>query len=105
MELAIVDDRPLLTALLNHCKFCRNCDHLNACRRYQAAWVGGKRVLSANFYAWSNGLVIDKGDQKWLRYSDGTLQPEPHYNGECLEIVIWKTKSGLNDEVCSELRT
>jgi len=111
MSLAIVEDRSLMVAISNHCKFCCNCDAINSCNRksktdihepYPSAWVGGTRETNSNYYKWSNGHVIDEGDPIWLPLPNG--KTEPNYYGTCLEICIWKNKLGLGDYPCRNLR-
>merc|ERR1711962_93244 len=96
MSLAVVEDRPLLIALTKHCRFCTNF-HLDNMPNCDASWVGGKWVLNSNFYAWSNGAVIDKDDPIWRK-------GEPKSSGECLEINIENSEIGLNDRPCSKWR-
>merc|ERR1711962_1426158 len=96
MSLAVVEERPLLIALTKHCRFCTNC-HLDNMPNCDASWVGGKWVLNSNFYAWSNGAVIDKDDPIWRK-------GEPKSSGECLEINIENSEIGLNDRPCSKWR-
>jgi len=112
MSLAVVEDRPLMVAINNHCKFCCYCDTTTSCVsrfepayvNYASAWVGGRKEPNSNFWKWNNhGLVIDEGDPTWWKRDDD--YKEPNYLGPCLEVMFWQYLLGLNDRPCSDLRT